>query len=831
MEKLILVLKNSLDDPSQWESQVHSLNVLRAVFRDSKLAVSTLAFVSDSTLMILRGFSHSEWAVRNSSLMCFTAIIQLALRSNQANLLQGKSGNEKGLTFSGFFSQYPALKNYVTDVLSLVRTEQEKDRAIEPPTLQPVLLLLSRLMPSQGYHELSSSLDDDEEDTKNAVETDETHLFANSIISLTDSQLGYQFHTRSMASRALIPLVSSTHETMCKLVQSLPDMGSQVSHNSIQGTLLHLQGLIRQLPRLPDELARYLQIQFVGKSWLCCFGKSPYLRLEFLRTLSALSLQLRQKGSGVFIEFDQFISQADMGSQVSHNSIQGTLLHLQGLIRQLPRLPDELARYLQIQFVGKSWLCCFGKSPYLRLEFLRTLSALSLQLRQKGSGVFIEFDQFISQVSLKIALDSYPPEFHHLPGGLELQAEATQIFVVSLCSELRSSSDFLLIENWHNFANHQLQEVRLAFSKAISEILSTECHMKTHLLEIVGSNPQLRADLFNSLHSTWHGYCGAVLRAVASIPGDANTSLAPLSKFESLGSLFSANVESQSEWLSLCAAEIRIRIDSQLDGEQKIFIDKFLSSCELIIFNGESLDKQRLSAIEAINRTNLLKMLNDSSLCQHSWRAWKLMIEALVDQQSENREASAVYVSSVLGLKSTPLASRALEDVLDYFLSAVAETVLLSVVIPSICTMVEDLMEFSEHSDLNEYTYKSAEDYERDLFEKEKANEFKEPVLLLQLYLGFLWKASDRFPLIVLKHLDVARTTSQVKRVEKFHNEKSGSSFETCPPDVFTISYGVLLKSMVLNQSGATIPFHPPEMLQQQLKIERHGEIFLFLHE
>eukprot|EP00475_Leptophrys_vorax_P038527 TRINITY_DN6816_c0_g1_i1.p1 TRINITY_DN6816_c0_g1~~TRINITY_DN6816_c0_g1_i1.p1 ORF type:complete len:822 (+),score=169.56 TRINITY_DN6816_c0_g1_i1:236-2467(+) len=743
MEKLILVLKNSLDDPSQWESQVHSLNVLRAVFRDSKLAVSTLAFVSDSTLMILRGFSHSEWAVRNSSLMCFTAIIQLALRSNQANLLQGKSGNEKGLTFSGFFSQYPALKNYVTDVLSLVRTEQEKDRAIEPPTLQPVLLLLSRLMPSQGYHELSSSLDDDEEDTKNAVETDETHLFANSIISLTDSQLGYQFHTRSMASRALIPLVSSTHETMCKLVQSLPDMGSQVSHNSIQGTLLHLQGLIRQLPRLPDELARYLQIQFVGKSWLCCFGKSPYLRLEFLRTLSALSLQLRQK----------------------------------------------------------------------------------------GSGVFIEFDQFISQVSLKIALDSYPPEFHHLPGGLELQAEATQIFVVSLCSELRSSSDFLLIENWHNFANHQLQEVRLAFSKAISEILSTECHMKTHLLEIVGSNPQLRADLFNSLHSTWHGYCGAVLRAVASIPGDANTSLAPLSKFESLGSLFSANVESQSEWLSLCAAEIRIRIDSQLDGEQKIFIDKFLSSCELIIFNGESLDKQRLSAIEAINRTNLLKMLNDSSLCQHSWRAWKLMIEALVDQQSENREASAVYVSSVLGLKSTPLASRALEDVLDYFLSAVAETVLLSVVIPSICTMVEDLMEFSEHSDLNEYTYKSAEDYERDLFEKEKANEFKEPVLLLQLYLGFLWKASDRFPLIVLKHLDVARTTSQVKRVEKFHNEKSGSSFETCPPDVFTISYGVLLKSMVLNQSGATIPFHPPEMLQQQLKIERHGEIFLFLHE
>ncbi|KAK7901513.1 hypothetical protein WMY93_018282 [Mugilogobius chulae] len=55
--------------------QVHALNILRALYRDTRLGENIIPFVSDGMQAAVLGFTSAVWAVRNSSTLLFSTLI------------------------------------------------------------------------------------------------------------------------------------------------------------------------------------------------------------------------------------------------------------------------------------------------------------------------------------------------------------------------------------------------------------------------------------------------------------------------------------------------------------------------------------------------------------------------------------------------------------------------------------------------------------------------------------------------------------------------------------------------------------------------------------
>lgn len=154
-------LLNICSDGS-WQSKVVALNILTFIFRDSLFGTIILSFVTCAFEIVLHGFNHSEWAVRNSCMLCLSAILFRAIRRRRAkkslkvmedNLIEQyiHENNEEneyfmkpffgndGTTGEAFFNEHTRLHSYLLQHLK----EGIADTEHIHPSLFPVLLLLS----------------------------------------------------------------------------------------------------------------------------------------------------------------------------------------------------------------------------------------------------------------------------------------------------------------------------------------------------------------------------------------------------------------------------------------------------------------------------------------------------------------------------------------------------------------------------------------------------------------------------------------------------------------------------------------------------------------
>ena len=53
------------------ETQVHAINILKALYQEASLGPSVLQYASKGTIMAVSGFASSSWAVRNASMQLF----------------------------------------------------------------------------------------------------------------------------------------------------------------------------------------------------------------------------------------------------------------------------------------------------------------------------------------------------------------------------------------------------------------------------------------------------------------------------------------------------------------------------------------------------------------------------------------------------------------------------------------------------------------------------------------------------------------------------------------------------------------------------------------
>lgn len=97
-------------------------------------------------------FESDDWSIRNSALMCFTALTKRLLRTMIVQ--QQDLSNRKGLSIWEFVTRYAELSTYFKNKLRAVRGNQAKGQQTkevkerQDMVIFSILLFISRLVPA-----------------------------------------------------------------------------------------------------------------------------------------------------------------------------------------------------------------------------------------------------------------------------------------------------------------------------------------------------------------------------------------------------------------------------------------------------------------------------------------------------------------------------------------------------------------------------------------------------------------------------------------------------------------------------------------------------------
>ena len=61
------------------DSRIHALNILKFIFQDTYLREDITQFITPAMILAVEEFKNENWNIRNSALMCFTALIKRLL--------------------------------------------------------------------------------------------------------------------------------------------------------------------------------------------------------------------------------------------------------------------------------------------------------------------------------------------------------------------------------------------------------------------------------------------------------------------------------------------------------------------------------------------------------------------------------------------------------------------------------------------------------------------------------------------------------------------------------------------------------------------------------
>ncbi|XP_076190570.1 tRNA (32-2'-O)-methyltransferase regulator THADA isoform X2 [Aptenodytes patagonicus] len=330
--KELISLAAPLNESSSVIPQVHALNILRALFRDTRLGENIMPYVADGIQAAILGFMSPVWAVRNSSTLLFSALITRIF-----GVKRGKDENSKKNRMTGreFFSRFPSLYPFLLKQLEVVTStlNSEAEELKIHPSLFLLLLILGRLYPSPmdgTYSALSMA------------------PFVPFIIRCGHSPV---YRSREMSGRALVPfvMVNEVPHTVLSLLEGLPDSTSPcIRQNNIHGTLLQvfhlLQSYLESKQLVSSDFQQGLAdiITCIGtKLWLakrpnpCLVTRAAYL--DVLVMLSTHLGKFQKQGMqlfGFWEEMNGVISDSELVSGIPYSSaIPGLIQYLQSITK------------------------------------------------------------------------------------------------------------------------------------------------------------------------------------------------------------------------------------------------------------------------------------------------------------------------------------------------------------------------------------------------------------------------------------------------------------------------------------------------------------------
>ncbi|NXH74569.1 THADA protein, partial [Hydrobates tethys] len=324
--KELISLAAPLNESSSVIPQVHALNILRALFRDTRLGENIMPYVADGIQAAILGFMSPVWAVRNSSTLLFSALITRIF-----GVKRGKDENSKKNRMTGreFFSRFPSLYPFLLKQLEVVTNtlNSEAEELKIHPSLFLLLLILGRLYPSPM------------DGTCSALGM---APFVPFIIRCGHSPV---YRSREMSGRALVPfvMVNEVPHMVLSLLEGLPDSTSPcIRQNNIHGTLLQSYLESKQLVSSNFQQGLGDIITCVGtKLWLakrpnpCLVTRAAYL--DVLVMLSTHLGKFQKQGMqlfGFWEEVNGVISDSELVSGIPYSSaIPGLIQYLQSITK------------------------------------------------------------------------------------------------------------------------------------------------------------------------------------------------------------------------------------------------------------------------------------------------------------------------------------------------------------------------------------------------------------------------------------------------------------------------------------------------------------------
>ncbi|RXN24870.1 thyroid adenoma-associated [Labeo rohita] len=407
---------NDGDTESSSVPQVHALNILRALYRDTRLGENIVPFVSEGMQAAILGFTSPVWAVRNSSTLLFSTLITRIF-----GVKKGKDEHSKKNRMTGreFFTRFPALYPFLLSQLqeAAATVNSDSGQVKLHPSLFLLLLVLGRLYPSP-MDGSSSPLG--------------LAPFMPLIIRCGRSAV---YRTREMAARALVPfvLVTQIPSTIQDLLEELPqEPGPGLQQNHIHGTLLQVLSLLRSYladshrPQTGNEQDCDLSSSLFPRLWLAT-RQNPCLvtRGAFLDLLGCLcgclpvpvsELQvkkLREETLKILVASELL---APWGPDDMNLSVPGATQYLQSLAHlaisvcvESPQLWDcPESDGFRRDLLERLLRCPHYEVRLFALEqFLRRLQKTEEECQRRGQGP-LPFDLSVSSLTSLALHETYP---------------------------------------------------------------------------------------------------------------------------------------------------------------------------------------------------------------------------------------------------------------------------------------------------------------------------------------------------------------------------------------------------------------------------------------
>ncbi|ORX64464.1 hypothetical protein BCR32DRAFT_273100 [Anaeromyces robustus] len=206
--------------------QVHAMNILRSIFRESKLSDDISAYVTDTMILTLEGFKSPAWSIRNCAMMMFTTILHRIIGSKKT---RDDFNSVNFITRSVFVSRYHNLYIYLSKILNEASALMEKNSSHVQQELFAILVLLSRLQPNTK---------------KSDIETEDDKDLTSVIKSLRSFAKCSIYQVREAAARSLVPMVSN-HDINKYCIDLINDYWTLSNQNGLHGSIIQMKYLLK----------------------------------------------------------------------------------------------------------------------------------------------------------------------------------------------------------------------------------------------------------------------------------------------------------------------------------------------------------------------------------------------------------------------------------------------------------------------------------------------------------------------------------------------------------------------------------------------------------
>ncbi|XP_049726402.1 thyroid adenoma-associated protein isoform X2 [Elephas maximus indicus] len=387
--KELISLAGPTDDSQSTVSQVHALNILRALYRDTRLRENIIPYVTDGAKAAILGFTSPVWAVRNSSTLLFSTLITRIFGVKRGS---DELSKKNRLTGREFFSRFPELYPFLLKQLEAVANTVDSDSGElnRHPSMFLLLLVLGRLYPSP-MDGSSSALS--------------MAPFVPFIMRCGGSPV---YRSREMAARALVPfvMIDQIPDTIRTLLARLPNCTDQCfRQNHIHGTLLQVFHLLQAYSDSKHRTNSDFQQELTditvctkAKLWLakrqnpCLVTRAVYIDILFLLTCCldkpAKGNQPVLESLGFWEEIDGIITGSELVTGFPYTfTVPGLPQYLQSLTKlaiaavwAVTAKAGEQTRNVPISF------CQLLESTFSEVRLL-TLEALLERFSAAASGL------------------------------------------------------------------------------------------------------------------------------------------------------------------------------------------------------------------------------------------------------------------------------------------------------------------------------------------------------------------------------------------------------------------------------------------------------------